>query len=208
MAWWPHGNYPRIQPYEGGTIADALPAAFTGGGLHDGKQRNATAVWPDNQSLAVVTRDGGHVYDVAFALVWANQNTVLNKNEAYAFASCHRCSAEAISFPIVLIVGHAHAVAPENISVAVNHNCVACVACVACVTHALAVQLVLTLLGPPSAAEIADINALWKQIKAFGAHLRGLPFSVIHARLLACRSVGHRRARCRRSVGHQRARSL
>jgi hypothetical protein len=74
MAWWPHGNYPRIQPYEGGTIADALPAAFTGGGLHDGKQRNATAVWPDNQSLAVVTRDGGHVYDVAFALVWANQS--------------------------------------------------------------------------------------------------------------------------------------
>ncbi|HJQ42865.1 MAG TPA: hypothetical protein VJ831_07265, partial [Jatrophihabitantaceae bacterium] len=42
----------------------------------------------DNQALAVNTTNGSVVYDVAFAMVWADSDTVLNKNEAYAFASC------------------------------------------------------------------------------------------------------------------------
>jgi putative peptide zinc metalloprotease protein len=131
----------------------------------------------DNQTLAVNTRNGTSVYDVAFALVWASKATVLNKNEAYAFASCRHCRAEAISFQIVLIIGHANVIVPQNISAAVNYNCIVCL------TQALAVQLVLTLPGPPSAQEVRDINALWHQIQLFAAHLRGLPFDVIHARL-------------------------
>jgi putative peptide zinc metalloprotease protein len=131
----------------------------------------------DNQTLAVNTKNGSSVYDVAFALVWANGNSVLNKNEAYAFASCSHCSAEAISFQIVLIVGHANVVVPQNISAAVNYNCIVCV------TQALAVQLVLTLPGQPSAQEIRDINALWRQIQAWSKHIKNLPFAVIHARL-------------------------
>ena len=133
----------------------------------------------DNQSLAVNTRDGSVVYDIAFALVWADHDMVLNKNEAYAFASCTACRATAISFQVVLIVGNAHVVVPQNISAAVNYDCLACV------TQALAVQLVLTLPGAPSAAETADVQAWWREIQAFAGQLRGLSFAEIHARLVA-----------------------
>jgi len=131
----------------------------------------------DNQSLAVNTTDGSVVYDVAFALVWADGDTVLNKNEAYAFASCTACRATAISFQVVLIVGNAHVVVPQNISAAVNYDCLACV------TQALAVQLVLSLPGTPSADETTDVEALWQQIQAFAGQLGGLSFAEIHARL-------------------------
>ena len=40
----------------------------------------------DNQAMAIATKDGSTAYDVAFALVYADKDTVLNKNEAYAFA--------------------------------------------------------------------------------------------------------------------------
>jgi putative peptide zinc metalloprotease protein len=213
FAWWPRGNYRQIQPYERGTITDAMPASWTG--LREGQQLSRTVAVPagvqlpsaahpalalvllprsgsgptwvfpfnkpappgpgDNQSLAVNTKNGSSVYDVAFALVWTDQNTVLNKNEAYAFASCQHCSAEAVSFQIVLIVGSANVVVPQNISAAVNYNCVSCL------TQALAVQLVLTLPSAPTPQEIRDINALWAQIQAFGRHLQGLPFNVIRA---------------------------
>jgi putative peptide zinc metalloprotease protein len=131
----------------------------------------------DNQALAVNTRDGSVVYDVAFALVWADQDTVLNKNEAYAFASCTACRTTAISFQVVLILGNAHVVVPQNISAAANYDCLACV------TQALAVQLVVSLPGTPSAAETADIESLWREIQAFAGQLRGLSYAEIHARL-------------------------
>jgi putative peptide zinc metalloprotease protein len=131
----------------------------------------------DNQTLAVNTRNGTAVYDVAFALVWANSDNVLNKNEAYAFASCSHCKAEAISFQVILIIGHANVIVPQNISAAVNYNCIVCV------TQALAVQLVLTLPSQPTGQEIRDINALWRQIQAWSRNIRNLPFAVIHARL-------------------------
>ena len=132
----------------------------------------------DNQALAVNTTDGSVVYDVAFALVWAGQDTVLNKNEAYAFASCTACRTTAVSFQVVLIVGNAHVVVPQNISAAVNYNCLACV------TQALAVQLVLSLPGTPSAAETAEVEALWREIQAFAGQLGGLSYAEIHARLV------------------------
>lgn len=131
----------------------------------------------DNQTLAVNTRNGTVVYDVAFAMVWADSNTVLNKNEAYAFAHCQGCQATAISFQVLLIVGQAHVIVPQNISAAVNYNCVSCLA------QALAVQLVLTLPDNPSAAEVQDLNALWQQIQDFSRHLQGLSFTDIKNRL-------------------------
>lgn len=96
-----------------------------------------------NQSLAVNTKDGSVVYDVAFALVWAEDgDDVRNTNEAYAFASCKDCAAVAVGFQVVLIVGQADVVVPENLSAAANYNCLRCL------TYALASQLVLTLDGP------------------------------------------------------------
>jgi putative peptide zinc metalloprotease protein len=226
-AWWPHGNYRAIQPYERGTLTDALPAAFhsaTPSGLQEGRQSSAQTIWPanagplptadkpalalvlvprtdapngrpaptwvfpfnrpappgagDNQTLAVNTKDGTTVYDVAFAMVWAHGNSVLNKNEAYAFASCTRCTAVAVSFQVILIVGQANVIVPQNISAAVNYNCIQCV------TAALAVQLVVTLPGAPSAAEAKELAALWQTIQEFSKHLVGLSFAEIHDRLV------------------------
>jgi putative peptide zinc metalloprotease protein len=205
-AWWPRGDYRQVQPYERGTIQDALPATFEASGLHEGQRATARTLWPagtgalptaahpvlalvlvprpgqpgaapaptwvfpfnkpappgvgDNQSLAVNTKNGSTVYEVAFAMVWADSgHPVLNKNEAYAFADCQHCQTIAVSFQVVLIVGEAHVVVPQNISAAVNYNCVACV------TQALAVQLVVTLPGTPLAQEKADLDALWQEIR-------------------------------------------
>ncbi len=106
--------------------------------------RPAPAEEGDNQALAVNTEDGTTVYDVAFALVWADEGTVLNTNEAYAFASCTGCNAVAVGFQVVLIVGQADVVVPQNLAGAVTYGCIDCV------TYALATQLVLTLDGPLS----------------------------------------------------------
>ena len=98
----------------------------------------------DNQALAVNTRDGSVAYDVSFALVWADEDTVLNRNEAYALASCRDCRTVAVAFQVVLLVGSVDVVVPQNLAAAVNY------ACVECVTYALATQLVVTLPGPLS----------------------------------------------------------
>jgi putative peptide zinc metalloprotease protein len=133
----------------------------------------------DNQALAVVTKDGATVYDVAFALVWADSDTVLNRNEAYAFASCRDCRAVAVSFQVVLVVGHASIAAPQNVSAAVAYGCVRCV------TEALAVQLVVSVPGGLSDDAMRQLMLLWQRIRAFGQHLRGLTFAQIQARIAA-----------------------
>ncbi|MDF2144354.1 hypothetical protein [Knoellia sp. p5-6-4] len=131
----------------------------------------------DNQALAVNTTDGGTTYDVAFALVWADDDTVLNTNEAYALASCDGCRTVAVAFQVVLVVGSADVVVPQNLSAAVNY------ACVECVTFALAQQLVVTVPEALDAQALAELEALWREIAAFGASLEDVPLSQIQARL-------------------------
>jgi putative peptide zinc metalloprotease protein len=133
-----------------------------------------------NQSLAVNTTDGSVVYDVAFALVWADDgDTVDTRNEAYAFANCQDCAAVAVGFQVVLVVGKADVIVPENLSAAANYNCVRCL------TYALASQLVLTLDGPLSAEGMSRLDALWQEIAAYGRDLRNVPLSEIQGRLSA-----------------------
>jgi putative peptide zinc metalloprotease protein len=127
----------------------------------------------------VNTTDGSVSYDVAFALVWAEEGPVDTRNEAYAFASCTDCAAVAVGFQVVLIVGQADVVVPENLSAAANYNCVRCL------TYALASQLVLTLDGPLSNDGTARLNTLWREIAAFGRTLQGVPLSEIEDRLSA-----------------------
>jgi len=131
-----------------------------------------------NQALAVNTTDGSVVYDVAFALVWADgTQPVDTTNEAYAFASCSGCAAVAVGFQVVLIVGQADVVVPRNLSAAANYNCISCV------TYALASQLVVTLDGPLTAEGMSKLEALWKEIAEFGRNLQNVPLSEIQARL-------------------------
>ena len=127
----------------------------------------------DNQAMAIVTKDGGTAYDVSFALVWADKDTVLNRNESYAFAGCRLCKAVAVSFQVVLVVGQAHVVAPQNIAAAVSYRCFACI------TQALATQLVVTVPGPLSAQAMQQLNVLWARIVAFEHHVGSLSFDQI-----------------------------
>ncbi|VXB98144.1 Putative peptide zinc metalloprotease protein [Arthrobacter sp. 9AX] len=133
-----------------------------------------------NQALAVNTTDGSVTYSVAFALVWAEDGeSVDTRNEAYAFASCSGCSAVAVGFQVVLIVGQADVIVPENLSAAANYNCLQCL------TYALASQLVLTLDGPLTDEGMASLQALWAEIAEYGRTIRNVPLSEIQGRLAA-----------------------
>jgi putative peptide zinc metalloprotease protein len=131
----------------------------------------------DNQALAVNTTDGSIRYDVAFALVWADDGDVLNTNEAYALAHCSGCASVAVAFQVVLVLGQADVVIPQNLAAAVNYGCVQCV------TYALAQQLVLTLDGPLSEAGMSALEAVWTQIQQFGQTIGQVPLSQIQATL-------------------------
>jgi putative peptide zinc metalloprotease protein len=167
-----------------GTSGAGQPA---GGGAGDG---TSTQPWVfpfdkplepgsgDNQAMAVNTADNTIRYDVAFALIWVEDDSpALNKNEAYAFASCSSCAAVAVGFQIVLVTGDNHVAVPQNISAAVNYDCVNCL------TYALATQLFVTLDGPLSDAGMQEIAALWQEIAAFGADITSVPLSEIRTRL-------------------------
>ncbi|MCU1595316.1 MAG: Tat (Twin-arginine translocation) pathway signal sequence domain protein [Frankiales bacterium] len=108
----------------------------------------------DTQAVTVNTKDGSALYDVAYALITVTDDSpVLNKNSAYALASCHTCTTVSVSFQIVLIVGKPHVIAPINAAVAGNAQCVECL------TTALAVQLVATVNSLPTAETRAQLQA-------------------------------------------------
>jgi putative peptide zinc metalloprotease protein len=134
----------------------------------------------DNQAMAVNTTDDTIRYDVAFALVWVDDDSpALNTNEAYAFSSCTNCATVSVAFQVVLVIGDNHVAAPQNISAAVNHDCVNCL------SYALATQLFVTLDGPLSDAGTQQISALWQQIAKFGTHITEVPIDQIREQLSA-----------------------
>jgi putative peptide zinc metalloprotease protein len=83
----------------------------------------------------------------------------------------------AVGFQVVLIVGQADVIVPENLSAAANYNCLDCL------TYALASQLVLTMDGPLSEDGMARLKALWAEIAAFGRNIQNVPLSEIQAKL-------------------------
>jgi putative peptide zinc metalloprotease protein len=131
----------------------------------------------DNQALAVNTQDGSVLYDVTFALVWADEDTVVNTNEAYAFASCRDCRTVAVAFQVVLIVGSADVVVPQNLAGAVNY------ACLECVTYALATQLVVSVPGALDEGGMAELAAIWEELQAFGERIEDVPLAELRDRL-------------------------
>ena len=132
----------------------------------------------DTQALAVNTTDNSVVYDVALAMVWADgQEDVDNVNSANAFASCSDCVTVAISFQVVLVVGQADVVIPQNIAQAVNWDCFRCI------TAALASQLVITLDDAPGEAELVALADIWADLAQFASTIYGQPISAIEAQL-------------------------
>ena len=132
----------------------------------------------DNQAVAVADEDGETVYDVAFALIWADGTApVQTDNEAYALASCEGCTAVAVAFQVVLVVGEGASLAPANIAVAASADCTSCL------TWSTAVQLLVTLDGPLGAEATARLEELWREVMAYAADLGSLPLDEIQARL-------------------------
>jgi putative peptide zinc metalloprotease protein len=116
---------------------------------------------------------------VAFALVWAEGDAALNRNEAYALANCTGCTTVAVAFQVVLLVGSVDVVVPRNVAAAVNY------ACIDCVTQALATQLVVSLDGPLDDDGRRRLAEIWTELEAFAADAPGLPLAELRDRLTA-----------------------
>ena len=119
----------------------------------------------DNQAAAYNTTDDSLTYDVAFALVWATGDEVLNVNEAHAYASCSRCVTVAVAFQVVLIMDDAQVVVPQNLAVAANYQCYRCI------TAAIANQLVLSVTHTPGQEQLLALAAVWDQLTEFGHNI-------------------------------------
>ena len=131
----------------------------------------------DNQALAVNTTDGSMKYDVAFALVWATGDEVLNVNEAHAYASCSNCVTVAVAFQVVLIMDDAQVIVPQNLAVAANYQCFQCI------TAAIASQLVLSVEETPGQEQLLALGAVWSQLTQFGQAITTYSIETITATL-------------------------
>ena len=133
----------------------------------------------DNQALAVNTTDNSIRYDVAFALVWAEGNEVLNVNEAHAYASCSNCVSVAVAFQVVLIMDDAQVVVPQNLAVAANYDCYECI------TAAVASQLVLSVSDAPGEEQLLALSGVWGRLMEFAQSIGSYSLSEISAQLEA-----------------------
>ncbi|PVG81738.1 hypothetical protein DDE18_17340 [Nocardioides gansuensis] len=131
----------------------------------------------DNQALAVATTDGSVTYDLAFALVWAEDDQVLNVNEAHAYASCRDCVAVAVAYQVVLIMDDAQVVVPQNLAVAANYDCYRCI------TAAIASQLVLSVQEEPGEEELRALAEVWDRLIEFAQLITSYSLTEITAQL-------------------------
>ena len=131
----------------------------------------------DNQAAAYNTTDDSVRYDVAFALVWAEGDEVLNVNEAHAYASCSNCVTVAVAFQVVLIMDDAHVVVPQNLAVAANYECYRCI------TAAIASQLVLSVEDTPGQEQLLALVEVWNQLTEFGQNITAYSLTEISAQL-------------------------
>ena len=133
----------------------------------------------DNQAAAFNTTDDSVTYDVAFALVWATGDEVLNVNEAHAYASCSNCVTVAVAFQVVLIMDHARVVVPQNLAVAANYECYQCI------TAAIANQLVLSVEETPGEEQLLALGDVWGRLTQFGQTITSYSLAQISAQLEA-----------------------
>src|ERR687895_1452329 len=80
----------------------------------------------DNVAGEVNTRDGSTQIDIDFDLVEVLDGIVDQTNAAVAYASCEHCTTIAIAIQVVLVNSPVEALAPKNIAVAINDECVTC----------------------------------------------------------------------------------
>ena len=134
----------------------------------------------DNQAVALNTTDGSALYDVSIAMVWVTDGEnvpVDQRNEAYALASCTDCDTVAVAFQVILVVGQADVVVPQNIAMALNYECDRCD------TYALAVQLIASLTEMPSDEALEELAVLWDELEELQANITEIPLDELQTRL-------------------------
>jgi putative peptide zinc metalloprotease protein len=137
----------------------------------------------DNQALAVNTVNGSSVFDSALALVWVTDGEDVDQSsEAYALANCTNCQTTAVSFQVVIVIGYAQVVTPENAAVAVNYLCAHCL------TQALAMQTVAMLDAMPDEQTLATLSALWAQLEQSSQSFELLPLQQVYDQLVAAQT--------------------
>jgi putative peptide zinc metalloprotease protein len=91
----------------------------------------------DNVAIAINTKDGRSVFDLAFSIRRVTGDVVDQTNAAVAVSSCEECQTVALALQIVLIQSDASVITPTNLAIAMN------IECSTCLTVALAYQFVL-----------------------------------------------------------------
>jgi putative peptide zinc metalloprotease protein len=142
-------------------------------------------VAPGSDRASVINlRDGSAQRDVSIAARWIEDGgPVFTRNEAIAYANCTDCSSLAAAFQVVYIVGQANIIVPINTAVAANYDCERCK------THAIADQLVVTLVERPDGRTRGALNRAIADLRATAARARTtgelqLAFRDTRARLL------------------------
>jgi putative peptide zinc metalloprotease protein len=136
-----------------------------------------TAQQEHGKALAVNTKDGETVYDVAIAVVWVTDGSVDEINEAWALANCSDCRTVAVAFQGIFTVGDTDVVVPQNRAVAVNYDCERCE------TQAVAVQLVATLTRMPSDEAMRDLAVVWDDLKRLKRNIADVSLDEIRSEL-------------------------
>ena len=121
-------------------------------------------------------------YDLAFALVWADGDEVLNVNEAHAYASCSDCVAVAVAFQVVLIMDDAQVVVPQNLAVSANYDCYRCI------TAAIASQLVLSVTEETGEEDLRALGEVWSRLIEFAQEIYTHSLTEIIAELDAAKA--------------------
>jgi hypothetical protein len=92
----------------------------------------------DNTAVILNTKDDTYAWRQAFKITRSNGDDVLESNGAAAVSSCERCRTAAVAFQVVIGTGTGSTVAPENVAIALNEQCLSCA------TYAGAYQLTIT----------------------------------------------------------------
>jgi putative peptide zinc metalloprotease protein len=117
-----------------------------------------------NSAIAINTKDGSNLFDLAFAIRHVMGDSVEQENAAVAYASCTSCQTTAIAIEIVLVEGDPTTVSPTNLSLAVNESCNLCD------TFASAYQFVISTGGPVHFTEdgLRELHQIRKEIDDWG----------------------------------------
>jgi putative peptide zinc metalloprotease protein len=117
-----------------------------------------------NSAIAINTKDGSNLFDLAFAIRHVMGDTVEQENAAVAYASCTSCQTTAIAIEIVLVEGDPTTVSPTNAGIAINQSCTLCD------TFATAYQFVISTGGPVHFSDegILGLHQIRQEIESWG----------------------------------------